>query len=315
MVGYCLCCVLLAITIIALLVRTAYKISKGIPRLLLPPSPPCGLPVIGHLHLLKKPLHRTLAAISAAHGPVLLLRFGSRPALLVSSHAAAEECFTKNDTIFANRPRLLAGKHLGFNYTVLGQSPYGPHWRNLRRLTTLEVFSSHCIAASSAVRRQEVRSLCRKLFELSSHSGGGQAVVNFKETFFELVLNVMLRLTMGRRPAGEEEAGRIREIVEETFTVAGVSNLGDFLPVVGWLDLLGMTKRVVRLGQKRDKLLQHLLDSRRRGDDGGADGGDAGPEGKKKSFLDTLLTLQQSDPESYGDNIIKGLIVVSSHYS
>lgn len=312
MIWYYLC-VFLAIVIFPLIIKTTYNITKNIPLPVLPPSPPWGLPVIGHLHhLLKKPLHRTLAAISSAHGPVLLLRFGSRPALLVSSHAAAEECFTKNDTIFANRPRLLAGKHIGFNYTILAQAPYGPHWRNLRRLSTLEVFSSHCIAASSAVRLQEVRSLCRKLFELSSHSGGGQVIVNLKETFFELVLNVMLRLTMGRRPAGEEEAGRIREIVEETFSVVGVSNLGDFLPVPAWLDLLGLKKGLVRLQQKRDKLLQHLLDSRRRGGDGGADDGKDG-EGKKKSFLDTLLILQQSDPEYYDDDIIKGLVVVSSH--
>lgn len=67
----------------------------------LPPSPFPTLPILGHLYLFKKPLHRTLSDISARFGPVLLLHFGSRPVLLVSSPSAVEECFTKNDVVFA----------------------------------------------------------------------------------------------------------------------------------------------------------------------------------------------------------------------
>lgn len=83
----------------------------------LPPSPSLSLPVIGHLYLVKKPLHQTFAKISNNYGPVLFLKFGSRPVLLVSCPSAAEECFAKKDVAFANRPRLLSGKHHGYNYT------------------------------------------------------------------------------------------------------------------------------------------------------------------------------------------------------
>ncbi|KAG5542040.1 hypothetical protein RHGRI_021773 [Rhododendron griersonianum] len=105
----------------------------------LPPSPSPALPILGHLHLLKKPLPQTLSALSKAHGPILSLRFGSRPVLLVSSPSAAEECLTRNDVVFANRPKLLAGKHLGHNYTTLVWASYGQHWRNLRRLVSTQI--------------------------------------------------------------------------------------------------------------------------------------------------------------------------------
>ncbi|KAI7740855.1 hypothetical protein M8C21_019744, partial [Ambrosia artemisiifolia] len=72
----------------------------------LPPTVFPALPVIGHLYLLKKPLYRTLAKVSAKYGPVLFLRLGFRRVLLISSPSAAEECFMKNDIIFANRPHL-----------------------------------------------------------------------------------------------------------------------------------------------------------------------------------------------------------------
>lgn len=86
----------------------------------LPPTPFPTLPLVGHLYLLKKPLQQTLIKLSHTYGPVYFLRLGSRQVLVVSSISAAEECFMKNDIIFANRPRLLVGKYLGYNSTSLG---------------------------------------------------------------------------------------------------------------------------------------------------------------------------------------------------
>ncbi|KAM3286160.1 hypothetical protein P3S67_024959 [Capsicum chacoense] len=99
----------------------------------LPPSPLLKLPLIGHLYLLTPPLYRTLARLSTKYGPVFSLQAGTRLVVVVSSSSAAEECFTKNDTVFANRPRLMIGKYIGYNYSTLVGSPYGDHWRNLRR--------------------------------------------------------------------------------------------------------------------------------------------------------------------------------------
>nr|XP_027103366.1 cytochrome P450 81F4-like [Coffea arabica] len=62
--------------------------------------------------------------VSRKYGPVLYLRFGIRPVVLVSSTSAAEECFTKNDITFANRPTLLVGKLLNYNSTTLPSRSY-----------------------------------------------------------------------------------------------------------------------------------------------------------------------------------------------
>lgn len=112
-----------------------------------PPSPPAW-PIIGHLHLLKEPVHRTLHQLSDKYGPIMFLQFGTRKVLIVTSASAVEECFTKNDIIFANRPQSLAGKYLNYNYATIGLAPYGDYWRNLRRVTTLELFSTSRIDQS-----------------------------------------------------------------------------------------------------------------------------------------------------------------------
>ncbi|KAK3412019.1 hypothetical protein EUGRSUZ_I00771, partial [Eucalyptus grandis] len=128
----------------------------------LPPSPP-SLPIIGHLHLLKLPLHRTLLSLSTKYGPIMTLRFGVRRFVVVSSLPLAEECFTKNDVVLANRPKLFIGKYLGYDYTTLILSSYGNHWRNLRKIATIEVLSSHRINLLSHVRRDEIRRLMLRL--------------------------------------------------------------------------------------------------------------------------------------------------------
>ncbi|KAF8377608.1 hypothetical protein HHK36_030990 [Tetracentron sinense] len=275
----------------------------------LPPSP-LSLPFLGHLYLLKKPLHRTLATISAQHGPILFLRFGSRPVLLVSSPSAAEECFTKNDIVFANRPRLLAGKHLGYNFTSLAWAPYGDHWRNLRRITALEIFSSNRLQMFSGIRSDEVRSMIQRLVRGCS-SDGGFKMVEMKSVFFELTLNIMMRMIAGKRYYGEnvgesesEGARKFREIVTETFHLGGATNIGDFLPVLKWVGFKGMEKPLMRLQEKRDGFMQELIEEHRRMRSKFSDGE------RKKTMIDVLLSLQETEPEYYTDQIIRGIMLV-----
>jgi cytochrome P450 len=274
----------------------------------LPPSPALSLPIIGHLYLFKKPLHRTLAKLANQYGPVLFMRLGSRPAIIVSSPTLAEECFTKNDIVFANRPRLLAGKHLGYNYTTLVWAPYGHHWRNLRRIASLELLSSNRLQMFYSIRVDEVKSLIHRLCQRSE--GGEFLAVDMKSTFFELTLNVMMRMIAGKKYYGEkvgelEEARKFKKIVMESFELSGATNIGDFLPVLKWVVSRGLEKRLVVLQEKRDKFMQDSIEEHRRRR------GDPASEERGKTMIDVLLSLQESEPEYYTDEIIRGMTLVS----
>ncbi|GFP82747.1 isoflavone 2'-hydroxylase [Phtheirospermum japonicum] len=273
----------------------------------LPPSPPFSLPLIGHLYLFKPPLHRTLAKISNKYGPILLLRFGSRPVLIVSSPSAAEECFTKNDVVFANRPRLLAGKHIGYNYTNLVWAPYGDHWRNLRRIASVEVLSTHRIQTTfAATRRNEVHLLVERLLR-GGTSEDEYRVNEMKTAFFEMMLNIMMRMIAGKRYYDDsgnlKEAGEFKEIVEETFQVSGATNIGDFLPMLRWFGINNLEKRLQVVHAKRNSFMQDLIDEHKiliKGCEGE----------RAKTLIDVLLSLQQTDPECYTDEYVKGMILV-----
>ncbi|XP_043702381.1 cytochrome P450 81Q32-like [Telopea speciosissima] len=268
----------------------------------LPPSGPLSFPIIGHLYLLKKPLHHNLARVAAQYGPIVLLNFGSRRVLHVSSPSAAEECFTTNDIVFANRPNLLVGKYLGFDSTILSLASYGQHWRNLRRLTTLEIFSSTRLQMFSKIRTNEVRSLLRRLVVAENSS----KTVEMKSTFFELTLNNMMMMIAGKRYYGDnggdlDKARQFQELVEEIFGAAGASNLVDFLPLLWWVGFNGLEKKLLRLQRKRDQFMQELIEEHRLARTQSKD---------DKSLIDVLLSLQENDPKYYTDEIIIGIIQV-----
>lgn len=273
----------------------------------LPPSPP-SLPFIGHLHLLKDPIHRTLQKISAKYGPIISLKFGTRLVVLVNSPSAVEECFTKNDIVFANRPLLLMGKYLGYNFNTMVTAPYGDHFRNLRKISFLEVLSTNRLNMTVGIRRDEMKQMISKMYESSSIS---YVKVELKSVFRVLVFNILLRMLAGKRYFGEgvvdvEDAERFTDIIKEILEFAAASNPADFLPILGWIDYGGYIKRIKRLAKKTDTFLQGLVDQHRRVLSSSED---------EESMINRLLKLQESDPDYYTDETIKGLILVSSFLS
>lgn len=166
----------------------------------LPPSPFPALPLVGHIYLLRKPFHRSLSDVARRHGPLLFLRLGSRPVLLVSSPSLAQECLSKgNDVIFANRPDLLNGRYFGYNYTSLSWSSYGDHWKNLRRISSMELLSKRRLAMLSHVRADEAFRVARKLYHVTRD--GPQKVLEVKSAVFEFSFNVLTRMITGKRQA------------------------------------------------------------------------------------------------------------------
>ncbi|XP_027923747.1 cytochrome P450 81E8-like isoform X2 [Vigna unguiculata] len=266
----------------------------------LPPGP-FSFPIIGNLHQMRQPLHRTFHALSQKHGKVFSLWFGSRFVVVVSSPEAVQECFTKNDIVLANRPRLLTGKYIGYNYTTVAVSPYGDHWRNLSRIVSLEVHSTHRLNCFSEIRRDEVTRLVRKL---AHDSRSGFAKVELKSSFSEMTVNIIMRMVSGKRYYGEdcdvcdvEEARQFRGIIKELVAVGGANNPGDFLPLLRWFNFDDLEKNLNRTSKITDAFLQGFTDEHRN---------------RKQSvntMIDHLLTQQQSQPEYYTDEIIKGLVL------
>ncbi|KAJ8437425.1 hypothetical protein Cgig2_031946 [Carnegiea gigantea] len=272
------------------------------------PCPFLAAPIIGHLYILKPPITQTFANLTVRFGPVLSLRFGSRPVLMISLPSAAEECLTKNDLAFCNRPSgFLAGKYLGCGYISLTWAPYGPHWRNLRRISAVEILSSHRLQLLAGIRADEVRMLIRRLI---SAAADGDRAVEMKPAMFDLTMNVMTRMIFGKRYygiEGEEEAKRFREIVAGTFRLFNEICIGDMVPYLRWLDWR-KEERFKRLKEEREILMRELIEEQRRNMKEISDEGERERK-DQRPLIQVLLKLQESEPEYYKDEIMLGIML------
>lgn len=264
----------------------------------LPPSPP-SLPIIGHFHLLKGPQHRVLQSLSHKYGPIIYLRFGNRPTVVVSSPSLAEECFTKNnDIILANRPHFLITDLFSYNNTSISFSPYGELWRNLRRVTTIHVFSSFSVQQSASIRTEEIRSGVQKLLS-DSKEYGNWIELNLSCFLEELVQNVIMKMVCGKKWSSSGDLFR---------QIGSIASICDYIPILRWIGFGGLKKKMIEFRKETDIFLQELIDEGRKMrrscsiDD---------EKQGKKTIVEAYLSLQEDEPQYYTDDVIKGLIQVS----
>lgn len=88
------------------------KSSKTVTKL--PPGPK-GIPILGNLLTLGELPHHGLHELSMRYGPIMFLRLGFVPTVVVSSPAAAEEFLRTHDLFFANRPFTEAAKYMSYD--------------------------------------------------------------------------------------------------------------------------------------------------------------------------------------------------------
>ncbi|KAJ3674321.1 hypothetical protein LUZ60_004937 [Juncus effusus] len=268
------------------------------PKTSLPPSPP-SLPILGHLHLVKPPLHGSLSSLSAQLGPILYLRLGFRPVVVVSSVELAEECFTTNDVALGNRPQFPSAKEVTNGFTTVIFSSYGARWRNLRKIATVQVLSSHRLLSSTVARHEESKYLARRLFVGSGDDKSTFKRINVKEIIFEFVLNVIMGILAGKRYYGEEakdweEARQFRKQVEDIAVLVSGTNLEDFFPFLNpFVKFRSAKRKLMGLVKQREEFSQKLVDEHK--------------VERKKTMIGDLLALQEREPDVFTDEIIRSL--------
>ncbi|KAJ9697336.1 hypothetical protein PVL29_009233 [Vitis rotundifolia] len=228
------------------------------------PEPPGAWPFIGHLHLLSSPMpiFRTLTAMADKHGPVFMIRLGMHRTLVVSSHEAVKECLTTNDKAFASRPISSAGKLLGYNYAGFGFAPYGPLWREMRKLSVTELLSNRRLNELKHVLVSELDVCIRDLYSLGKETNWVNPIkVAMSEWLEQLTFNVVLRMVAGKRYFnnglhGNEEARHAIAAIKKFMSLTGAVVASDVIPFVEWMDLQGHLGSMRRVAEQLDPFVE-----------------------------------------------------------
>uniref|UniRef100_A0A803QXI2 Cytochrome P450 n=1 Tax=Cannabis sativa TaxID=3483 RepID=A0A803QXI2_CANSA len=263
-----------------------------------PPSPP-KLPIIGNLHQLGLYPHRTLQAWSRRYGPVMQLRLGSVPVLVISSATAAREIMKTHDLAFSNRPKSCALEKLLYNYRDISSAPYGEYWRQMKSVSVLHLLNNKRVQSYRAVREEETKLMVEKI---RKSCGTG---VNLSELFVRLTNDVVCRVALGRK-YGEESGGkRFKELLGKLTELLGGFYIRDYFPKLGWLSRVsGLDGRMEKVAKEFDEFLEGVLrdhmNTNKNVDD------------EEKDFVDILLWIQRENLLGFSIDrtSIKALILV-----
>ncbi|CAL5053943.1 unnamed protein product [Urochloa decumbens] len=266
----------------------------------LPPGP-WQLPVIGSMHHLAGQLpHRAMRDLARRHGPVMLLRIGEVPTVVVSSREAAREVMKTHDLAFASRPlsptlRVILnddGRDVIF-------APYGERWRQLRKICAVELLSARRVLSFRAVREEEVAAALRACAEAAAAAG---AAVEMHARLSALVADATVRAVVGDR---FESRDVFLRALDRAVELAAGFNAADLWPssrLVGRLS--GALRRAQECHDAVFGIIGGIVQEHQERMAAAAGGG------KDEDLVDVLLRLQNDGSLQFplDINIIKAVI-------
>ncbi|EEF52498.1 cytochrome P450, putative [Ricinus communis] len=296
--------IIIIIAFVTLLIYSFIRKSRKASKKREPPQAAGAWPVIGHLHLLSgsQPPHITLGNLADKYGPIFTIKLGVHRTLIVSNGEIAKECLTTNDKAFASRPKSLAMEILGYDYSMLGFSPYGEYWRQMRKIITLELLSKHRLEMLKRVREVEVKTAIKGLYQewMKSRNSSNKILVEMKKWFSDITLNVILKVIVGQRLVelldGEQDEGSSnswQDALREFMELSGKFSVSDALPYLRWLDLGGVEKEMKQNLEKLDCVVRKWLQDRR-------DKKSSGIAKRQEGFMDVLLSILNDAEELSG---------------
>ncbi|XP_037415996.1 zealexin A1 synthase-like [Triticum dicoccoides] len=274
-------CFATACTLLALLfVRLSGGNSRPAAKKQLPPGP-WTLPIIGSLHHVISLLpHRAMMKLSRRHGPLMVLRLGEVPIVVVSSAEAAALVMKTNDLSFADRPRSVTVDIFGCGGKDVAFAAYGDHWRQMRKICVMELLSSTQVKRMEGIRADEVGSLLRDIAATASTG----APINVSEKVMALSNDVVTRAVFGGKFA--QQCEYLHEL-KEVLRLLGSFSPVDLFPssrLVWWLS--SDERHMKRSYGRIQRIIANVIEERK-----AVPASIAGDE----DLLDVLLRLQHED--------------------
>eukprot|EP01018_Ginkgo_biloba_P026974 Gb_02300 [translate_table: standard] len=243
----------------------AYGIPRGTKSKLGLPPGPRPLPIIGNLHMIGKQPYIKPRDLSEKYGPIIFLRLGSVPTVVVPSPQMAKLFLKDHDLPFASRPTTSAAKYMAYNNRDIAFAPYGPYWRQMRRICILELLSPKRVQSFKFIREEEVSHTIQSLLRASTVNGTSNPnAVDVSRAVSTLSSDLISRMAFGRKYSDEALDSRgFKAMIQLVLFLTGVPNIADFIPCLGWIDLQGIMRRQKKVFKVLNAFFDKIIEEHR----------------------------------------------------
>ncbi|GAB2218248.1 hypothetical protein Droror1_Dr00001467 [Drosera rotundifolia] len=244
----------------------------------LPPGPP-RLPIIGNLHQIAGPKlpYCTFNDMAKKYGPVIFLKLGEIPTVVVNSAETAKVVLKTQDNIFASRPDLICPRIVTYDNVDVAWAPYGEYWRQVKKILTTELLTPKRVQSFRPIREQEAKSMVETIL-VKAKSGES---VNVSRMASQMMMGVAARSAFGKKSKDEED---FASFVQQAIPLLAGFSLADLYPSKRFLGKIsGVAEQVQRLVGLSDKIMMNIID----------DHISKKQENETEDFVDVLLKLQK----------------------
>ncbi|KAI3845401.1 hypothetical protein MKW98_029052 [Papaver atlanticum] len=278
----------------------------------LPPSPMC-LSIIGHMHFIDSVPYRFFHKLAIRYGPLIHLRLGSVPCIVVSSPEFAKECLMINELTFGSRPVTISIDYLTYNSAGFAFAHFGTVWSFMKKVLMSELLGGQALKKHCHIRNNEIQNLVQLLLKKSVN---GERV-NVSEELMKLSNNIITQMMLSMKYSASKEKGEeVRSLVREVTKIFNQFNVSDFFGFLRNLDLQGFLRKSTDIKGRYDILLERIIKEREevRNKKKGKPTSDVG-NNKVKDFLDILLDVSEdmnSEVKLNRDNVKAFLLYQAS---
>ncbi|WCJ38614.1 Cytochrome P450 71B34 [Euphorbia peplus] len=261
---------------------------------------PSRLPILGNYHQLSQLLHQSYSQLSKKLGPVMLVRLGQIPVLVVSSTEAARDVLKVNDLACCSRPYIAGAARLTYNYLDVGLGPYNDHLRHIKKLLVLNLFSIKRVESFRFIREEEVELLINSI-------SATENPINLTDKFFALNANITYRMTFGIDDyrGTNLDKDRFHQVIDDAHAVIGCFSKAELFPFVGWIFdwITGHNARTERVFHELDRFFEYVIDDHLK------------PDRKKEhdDIIDVLLQVKEEQAQlgnvEFTKNNIKAILM------
>ncbi|CAN1291303.1 Cytochrome P450 71A1 [Linum perenne] len=200
--------------------------------------------------------YRSLRTLSFKYGPLMLVKLGSIPYVIVSS----ADIIT--DIIF---------------------SSYGEYWRQMKRICMVEVLSQRRVNQFRYIREQEVEHLIGVLKNLSQEGSS----IDLSDAISTFTNTVISRAAFGKT---YQQINLLRRAVD----ILGEFCFNDSFPYLGWVDVLnGFDSKVKRVSKEVSDFLDMVIDDHKLAMEMGDGDHDDDKFSERHDIVDILLRVQK----------------------